>query len=275
MEERLSELAANRERIEALMQRIHDRRASTIPRPAPRPAPHITRGNRLLDALPAAEWEHVEKVLRPVRLERSQILCTAGSPCTYAYFPTGGVISLVWLTESGKSVEVLAVGRDGFAGVPFVLGADNSPHWWHVTVGGNAWRAAPADLIALLRELPIFRQLLMDWANLQFVEMSQAVACRRVHTIEHQVARWLLAMRDRSGSANLHVTHDSIAEMLGTRRAGVSVVMEGFRQDGLVSSRRGQVRILDSARLRRVACECYDVFNRELEELFRRHVGAA
>ena len=96
----------------------------------------------------------------------------------------------------------------------------------------------------------------------------------RVHTIEHQVARWLLAMRDRSGSSNLNVTHDAIAELLGTRRAGVSVVLEGFRRDGLVASRRGSVRILDAPRLRDAACECYDVLRREIESLFER-AGAA
>jgi hypothetical protein len=71
------------------------------------------------------------------------------------------------------------------------------------------------------------------------------------------------------------VTHDAIADLLGTRRAGVSVVMEGFRKDGLVASRRGHVSILDTNGLRGAACECYDVLNRELENLFTRQAGAA
>ncbi len=268
---RLSELEANTQCLDSLVERIANRRA----RATSHPLQHNTLGNRLLDALPPSELDHVRRITTFARLDQGETLCAAGDPCPYAYFPTSCVISLVWLLESGKSVEVLAVGRDGFAGIPFVLDARSSPHWWRVTVGGEAWRADPADFAEALRQCPTFRRLLMGWAQFQFVEASQAVACRRIHTIEHQVARWLLAMQDRSGSANIRVTHDAIAELLGTRRAGVSVVMEAFRRNGLVASQRGNVRILDPRGLRAAACECYDALSREFDQLFRRDLGTA
>jgi CRP-like cAMP-binding protein len=136
-------------------------------------------------------------------------------------------------------------------------------------------RANPSELTALLDSCPVLRQRLLAWVQFQFVELSQSVACRRIHTIEHQVARWLLAMRDRSASTSLHVTHDTIAELLGTRRAGVSVVMERFRRDGLVASQRGRIDILDGQGLRASACECYEVLNREFDVLFRRIAAGA
>jgi CheY-like chemotaxis protein/CRP-like cAMP-binding protein len=269
---RLSDIDANRKRLDALVGRIVNRRAHKTTAPI-----HIRQptGNRLLDALPPPEFDRVRGIIELVRFDQGETLCTAGDPCPYAYFPTSSVISLVWLLESGKSVEVLAVGRDGFAGVPFVFDARSSPHWWRVTVGGEAWRADPTDFAEALRSCPTLKRLLMGWAQFQFVEISQAVACRRIHTIEHQVARWLLAMKDRSGSADIRVTHDAIAELLGTRRAGVSVVMEGFRRDGLVASQRGNVRILDPRGLRAAACECYDALSREFDLLFHRDAGAA
>jgi CheY-like chemotaxis protein/CRP-like cAMP-binding protein len=268
----LAELDANRKKLDALVGRIVDRRTRTTTATLPSRQP---LGNRLLDALPPAEIDRVRGIVKLVGFDQGETLCTAGDPCPYAYFPTSSVISLVWLLESGKSVEVLAVGRDGFVGVPFVLDARSSPHWWKVTVGGEAWRADPIDFAETLRHCPTLQRLLMGWAQFQFVEISQAVACRRIHTIEHQVARWLLAMRDRSGSADLRVTHDAIAELLGTRRAGVSVVMEGFRREGLVASQRGNVRILDPRGLRAAACECYDALGREFDLLFHRDAGAA
>jgi len=273
---RLSDLDATRVRMDTLVRQIQERRERGEAHRGLLTTEHSKMGNRVLDTLPNLELERVYDVLRPVRLEQGELLCSAGDACKYAYFPTTAVISLVWLMESGKSVEVVAVGRDGFVGIPFVLDPKSSPHWWKATVGGEAWRAHPNELVALLDRCPSLRRLLLGWTQFQFVELSQSVACRRIHTIENQVARWLLSMADRSGSSSLNVTHDTVAELLGTRRAGVSVVMEGFRRAGLIASQRGRITILDGSRLRAAACECYEVLNREFDVLFGRSaIGAA
>jgi CheY-like chemotaxis protein len=236
--------------------------------PAPEPEARSAFGNRLLDSLPPGEREWVAARSRYVGVERGQTLYAAGTRLGVAFFPRGAVLSLVCVAESGKCVEVVGVGAEGFVGVPLVLGTQSSPHWVRVTVEGGVWRMLAADLALGLGECPALREALMRSAQAQFVEVSQSATCNRLHSIERQVARWLLATCARCGSASLDVTHDAIAELLGTRRASVSVAIESFVGGGLVESGRGRVRVVDHRGLAAVACECYGVVRGELEAMY-------
>lgn len=66
------------------------------------------------------------------------------------------------------------------------------------------------------------------------------------------------ALLDRSRLAKgglVVVTHDAIAKDLGTAREVVTRLLKQFQLDGLVSLSRGNVRILDAARLREIAIQ--------------------
>jgi CRP-like cAMP-binding protein len=244
---------------------IEDLRIAIADNPSDGAAPF---GNRLLDALPAEEREWIAARSRMVSVERGETLYAAGTKQPLVFFPTGAVLSLVCVAESGKCVEVLGVGSDGFVGVPLLLRTRSSPHWVRVTIDGGVWRMRSADFDDALRECPALRDALMRSAQAQFIEISQAATCNRLHSIDRQVARWLLATCARCGSESLEVTHDTIAELLGTRRASVSVAIETFAATGLVASSRGRVRILDTRGLGDHACECYGVVKTELASMF-------
>jgi CRP-like cAMP-binding protein len=78
-----------------------------------------------------------------------------------------------------------------------------------------------------------------------------------LHPLEERLARWLLLMHDRVATDELRVTHEFLALMLGVRRPTVSIVAGTLQHAGLISYKRGAVRILDRAGLEKAACECY------------------
>ena len=55
------------------------------------------------------------------------------------------------------------------------------------------------------------------------VQLAQNVACNRLHTTEERAARWLLMTADRVGSGRFPLTQEFLAQMLGVRRATVSL----------------------------------------------------
>ncbi len=55
----------------------------------------------------------------------------------------------------------------------------------------------------------------------------------------------------------VEITQETVAQHLGVRRAGVSVLVAEFQDHGLVSHTRGRLRVLDRRALERAACECY------------------
>jgi hypothetical protein len=64
---------------------------------------------------------------------------------------------------------------------------------------------------------------------------------------------------DRVDTAQLHITHDFLATMLGTDRSSVSVAAGVLQKRGIIKYSRGMVKILDRQHLETFACECYRV----------------
>jgi hypothetical protein len=93
--------------------------------------------------------------------------------------------------------------------------------------------------------------------------ISQSIACCEHHSVEQRLARWVLTMHEYTHPRELLMSHQNIAAMLGARRSGVSVAANIFRELGLISYRRGRIKVLDKSGLERKSCECYRYIKRQ------------
>jgi CRP-like cAMP-binding protein len=82
-----------------------------------------------------------------------------------------------------------------------------------------------------------------------------------------RLARWLLMTHDRVRSDTLNLTQEFLADMLGVRRASVTVVASVLQTAGMIRYRRGLVEILDRKALEEASCECYGVVKAEFQRL--------
>jgi len=71
-----------------------------------------------------------------------------------------------------------------------------------------------------------------------FSQVSQQVACNGLHSVEQRCARWLLLTHDRVGTDEFPMTHEFLSQMLGVRRASVTVTA-GSCSGPVSSSSRG------------------------------------
>ena len=97
--------------------------------------------------------------------------------------------------------------------------------------------------------------------------MAQTAVCNRHHTVDQQLCRWLLLSLDRLRSAELSMTQELIANMLGVRREGVTEAAGKLQKLGVIAYRRGRITVLDRARLEQLSCECYAVVKKETDRL--------
>src|SRR5258708_8976555 len=97
------------------------------------------------------------------------------------------------------------------------------------------------------------------------MQVPKIAACNRLHEVEERLARWLLMSADRVGSASLALTQEVLGQMLGTRRASVTVAAGILQKAGLISYTRGDVKILQPAKLEQAACECYSLMRPTVE----------
>jgi signal transduction histidine kinase len=230
-------------------------------------SPRSGIANHLLAAIPGEEFGRLLPHLERVGLARWEILHAADEPVRHVYFPDDGVITLISVMESGASVEVGVVGREGVIGLSSFLGSDTTPYQAVVLVAGSAVRVR-ADVFreeagrggALLAVLHRYTQALLTQA-------AQTSACNRLHHVHERVARCLLTVHDRVGGDGFRLTHELMANMLGVRRAGVTDAAVRLRGAGLIGYTRGSVKILDRGGLESVACECYRVIKEEFGRL--------
>jgi CRP-like cAMP-binding protein len=158
---------------------------------------------------------------------------------------------------NGKSVEVGLTGKEGFVGLPLVVGYRTSPNQAMVQIEGAAFRLKAEALVQLLRQCPVLEKRLQGYAQNLAMQGTQVAACNRIHEVDEKLARWLLMCQDRIGSDAVGLTQEFLAHMLGTRRASVTVAAGILQTAGLIQYSRGRVKILDRGKLEDAACDCY------------------
>jgi CRP-like cAMP-binding protein len=223
--------------------------------------------NEILSSIPENEYNLIRPDLELVQLGPHHILHEAGEKIEFAYFLNQGLASLVVLTSDGRSVEVAIVGHEGMVGTPLAVGLHRGPYRAIMQIPGTAMRIKSDVLELRWAETPELRLLLNRYVLVQGLQIAQIAACNRLHEIEQRLARWLLMCQDRVDSEFLPVTHEFLAQMLGTGRPSVSLAAGILQRAGTIENLRGTVKILNRKELEVATCECYKViqhFNRSL-----------
>jgi CRP-like cAMP-binding protein len=223
--------------------------------------------NRLLAALPDAEYQHLIPHLQHVSLSLKQVLYKVGEPIEYVYFPHRSIVSSLATMEDGSMVEVGLVGNDGIAGIPTALGDNIATTTATVQIPDSAMRMKASLLKTEFQRSGSFQSLLLRYMQAQHAFVSQNAACNRLHQLDGRLARWLLLVCDRVGSNELPLTQEFISQMLGVRRAGVTEAANTLQQAGLIRYNRGRITILNREGLEAFSCECYEIINSEYTRL--------
>ena len=213
-------------------------------------------GNRVLARLSSDQRNELMGVSSVRTLELGELLQRFGDQTTTLLFPLSGMVSLTVPMPERANVEVALVGVEGVVGVNRLLG--EAPDLQAMSqVEGDAVSTPVASIGSDLKEA--LRRAVDSYATGLMIELAQTAACNRLHTVEERTARWLLHASDRARTADLNLTHEFLAMMLGVRRAGVTVVVSAFETAGLISAKRRRISLADRSGLEEYACSCYGV----------------
>lgn len=217
-------------------------------------------GNRLLGALGPGELDLLLPNLERVTLRDRAVLFEPGEVIRYVHLPAEGtVVSMLGVMEDGRTAELATIGCEGAVGGLISAGGKPASARGVVRVGGGALRIDCRRLDAARAESPPLRDMLSRLSDSLLAQIMQSVACNALHTAEARACRRLLELSDRAGEAELRLTQEGLAEMLGLRRTTVTRVIADMAATGAIQARRGRITILDRARLGACACECRDV----------------
>jgi CRP-like cAMP-binding protein len=227
----------------------------------------VQSANRLLAALPPADFALLRPHLKTVELVQKDMLVRAGDDLRQVFFPHSGVISLVVSLATGEIVEVAMIGNDSVLGGIAALDGSISLTDAIVQLPGRASTLEVRYLrIAAERSLS-FRTALIRHEQALFAQAQQSAACNASHSVEARLARWLLRMHDLVGDRSLPLTQDFLAQMIGVQRNSVSAVANTLQHAGILKYNRGHIEITDIDGLKRVACECYAAVEEQYQRL--------
>lgn len=220
--------------------------------PGPRPVQ-----NRLLAGLPRPDQQRLMSALVPVDLAYKEVLCEAGEPLRYVFFPTNGVVSVLANLPDDPGIEAGTIGPEGMIGVRIFWGVRSLPFRMMVQVAGSALRMDALRFQAETDRPGAVHDIVGRFNAALFVQLAQSAACNGLHSVRQRCARWLLMTHDRIRTEEFPLTQEFFAQMLGVRRASIVEAARQLQRAGLIQYHRGVVTIRNRERLESAACPCY------------------
>ncbi|HWR04945.1 MAG TPA: Crp/Fnr family transcriptional regulator [Humidesulfovibrio sp.] len=208
-----------------------------------------------------------------VPMPLGMVVCESGAATRHVYFPTDCIVSLQYMMESGASSEISVVGNDGLIGVALFMGGASTSSRAVVKSAGLAYKLAAQAFRAEFNRYAELMHLSLRYTQSLITQMAQTSVCNRHHSIDQQFCRGLLLSLDRLPGNQLVMTHESIANLLGVRREGISEAAAKLQKLGVIEYSRGRITVLDRPRLESLCCECYAVVKREADRLLRSALG--
>jgi Crp-like helix-turn-helix domain len=202
--------------------------------------------------------EIIERLsLQRLQLDVAREIENPGQPIRQLIFIEDGIGSMTNTFKDGFQVEVSMFGVESVMGASALIGTHRSLNKVYMQMSGYGHSC---DMVTARREFSRFgrfHDLILRYVQAQLVQASQSAGCNAHHDVAQRLSRWLLLCSDRSESPTLSLTHEYLADMLGSNRSTVSMAAESLQSEGLIRYSRGKVNILDRTRLEQRSCECY------------------
>lgn len=227
-----------------------------MPKPQHDPKAHK---NQLLAAFPEDVRHRIMPHMTRVDLKLGTVVCEAGGELSHAYFPEGGVLSLLTVLENGAEIECANIGREGAFGLFAAMYSRVSFSRSAVQLEGPILRCNIEPLEIEFRSSTQMQNLFVSYSETLLSQIMQTVACNSLHSVEERLSRWLLMMHDRAEGEKLTYTHEFLARIMGANRTSVTHAAQSLQNQGLISYRRGLMQVEDRKGLEAVSCECYAI----------------
>ena len=227
--------------------------------------------NNLLRRLNSADFALIEPYLVAAEANPNDLLYNPGDDVEVVHFPCGpSLVSYLVPNEDGRDVETILVGREGAVGG--IVSQGYLPAYTRIMVkfGGPFARMNVGKLDAAKAKSPSLRNIFARYADCMLAQIFQSTACNAIHSIEQRTAKWIIAAMERTdGDDVVPLTHEQLSTLLGVGRSYASRVIQTFKAEGVLETRRGSILIKNPDALRIRACLCNEAVKNHFEEVLR------
>ncbi|MBR1141893.1 Crp/Fnr family transcriptional regulator [Bradyrhizobium sp. AUGA SZCCT0431] len=227
--------------------------------------------NNLLRRLNAADFALVASNLAEVDANAGEVFYSPGDNVEIVHFPCGpSLVSYLVPNEDGRDVETILIGREGAVGG--IVSQGFLPAYTRIMVkfAGPFVRLPVSKLDAAKKQSATLSNIFARYADCMLAQIFQSTACNAIHSIEQRTAKWIMAAMERTdGDEIVPLTHEQLATLLGVGRSYTSRVIQTFKAEGIVETRRGSILVRNADALRIRSCLCNEAVKGHFEEVLR------
>jgi CRP-like cAMP-binding protein len=191
-----------------------------------------------------------------VTMRRGQIVYRQGELVSHLIFMDTGLTSTLLHLSSRQVVDIWPVAGQGIIGTHTLLQRRaESLFEYRTRIEGSGWRVRREVMHEAMSKDFSLAQQMQDVIRLTLAGMAQMAACRAVHNIDQRLARMLLSISARLGSARVPLSRGTLAQMLATHRGNLYERTAKLR--GIVTFDADAYEIHDATALEALACGCF------------------
>ena len=227
--------------------------------------------NNLLRRLNAADFALVAPFLAGSDANAGEVLYSPGDNVEIVHFPCGpSLVSYLVPNEDGRDVETILIGREGAVGG--IVSQGYLPAYTRIMVKftGPFVRLPVSKLDSAKAKSASLSNIFARYADCLLAQMFQSTACNAIHSIEQRTAKWIMSAMERTdGDEVVPLTHEQLATLLGVGRSYTSRVIQTFKAEGILETRRGSILVRNPEALKSRSCLCNEAVKGHFEEVLR------
>src|SRR5262245_15606180 len=227
--------------------------------------------NNLLRRLNDADFALIAPHLVAADSGPNDLLYSPGDNVETVYFPCGpSLVSYMVASEDGRDVETILIGREGAVGG--IVSQGNLPAYTRIIVkfAGPFVRLPVNKLDAAKARSRTLSNIFARYADCMLAQIFQSTACNAIHSIEQRTAKWIISAMERTdGEGAVPLTHEQLATLLGVGRSYTSRLIQTFKAEGTLETRRGSIVIRNPDALRNRSCRCNEAVKAHFDEVLR------
>jgi CRP-like cAMP-binding protein len=227
----------------------------------------IASTNQLISLLSSAARDEFAQRLEPVDLPVKFMLVHANELPEYVYFITTGLASVVANNSDDEHIEVGHIGYEGMSATHLLHHVETTPSSTYMQIAGTGVRVPAAFLLDIVERDRHVRALFLRYVHCSELQLAYSALANARYTVNERLARWLLMCHDRTRQAEMRLTHEFLALMLGVRRSGVTVAIHALEGIKAIKASRGIIKVTNRQILLKMAGGSYGVPETEYQRL--------
>ncbi len=210
---------------------------------------NLLRESELLSDLTPDEMRRVEEITTMTTSRRSTVIYQPGETGEALFLLKRGKVHLYRLSPEGKKLLTAVVEPGTFFGDMAIAGQAMRQSYAEAAEDSTLCVMSRHDLEGMFLAFPRIAVRLIHVLSLRIEELESRLEESSLRGMANRVAAALLRRSELEQGPDVRITHQELAELVGTYRETVTRALDELQHEGAVRLDRGRITVLKPQRL--------------------------